>query len=352
MCDYLFHDVKKTFNVVLWKTKFLPLLLAAVISFSVMSMKYSGTHHEFGELISSRIEISKRIEFTAQGRSSLIPVSSLWFQIGNYWGNIFHIALVLAAYFFLGKRVFALPRGLYALLCSGCLLYWLADIFMMKLYFPDRYIKHAFPICMALAGGCWLAAIVRQEKKKTVLWVSVLLLVAGLYEFHERLQPRSLGTFQYKKHGLYSAVRALPGRPMIAVHPQLGSEIPLMTGKSVFISRELSHPWWTNYWEIISKRTLDFFTAYYATEKHHIMSFITKYHIDYWIISHQHFTKIYVQKENFYMQPFNFWIHYRLHPSDKSLLNSVPVHYRLSHDSHYSVISSEDLLSWLENDIE
>ncbi|MCP4404975.1 MAG: hypothetical protein GY801_47695, partial [bacterium] len=43
VCDYLFHDVKKTFNVVLWKTKFLPLLLAAVISFSVMSMKYSGT---------------------------------------------------------------------------------------------------------------------------------------------------------------------------------------------------------------------------------------------------------------------------------------------------------------------
>ncbi len=350
--DYVFHDVTNTFNPVLWKTKFLPLLLAAVISFGVMSMKYSGAHHEFGDLISSRFEMSKRIEFTPQGRSSLIPVAPLWSQIKKSWGNAFHPALLLAAYFFLGKRVFRLPRGLYALLLSGCLLYWLADIFMMQLYFPNRYLKHAFPVFMALAGGYWLAAIARQEKKQTVVWLSVLLLAAGLYEFHEKLQPRSFGTVRYKKHELYAFIRSLPGRPMIAAHPKLASEIPLTTGKSVLISRELSHPWWTAYWKIIEKRTKDFFTAYYATEKHHIRSFIATYQIDYWIVSHEHFTKPYLQHKYFYMQPFNFWINYRLRPSDESLLYNVPPHNRLYDDSQYFVIASDDLLSWLGNAVE
>ena len=39
-----------------------------------------------------------------------------------------------------------------------------------------------------------------------------------------------------------------------------------MTGKSLILNRELSHPFWTKFWEEVSQRTTDFYNAYYATE--------------------------------------------------------------------------------------
>ena len=363
LLDYLFNDIRKTFNSVFWKKKYIPLIMAVIIGFLILSCKYFDTNHEFGKLV-SRSDIGTRVEFTSKGRFPLIPVSPLWKYVKRYWVDSFHIVLLFIAYFFLGKRFFKLPRGLYALLLSGCLLYWLADIFLMKLYFPNRYVKNTFPIFMALAGGYWLYMIWKRKKEKKkienlgfikgyscIFCLSFILLATGFYEFNDVLRPRSFGTYRYSKHDLYNFISSLPDRPMIAVHPHLGSEIPLMSGKSVLISKELSHPWWTKYWEIISNRTRDFFEAHYSTDKSQIECFINKYNIDYWIISKKHFTKRYLNMKKFYMQPFNDWIRRNLEPSEKSLLNQIPKSYRLFEDNRYYVVSSKEIVHWLESRI-
>lgn len=178
--------------------------------------------------------------------------------------------------------------------------------------------------------------------------ICIILLALGFYEFQNKLKPSNLGTFRYRKHGLYNFIRSLPGRPMIAVHPHLGSEIPLMSGKSVLISKESSHPWWTEYWKIIFERTQDFFRTYYSTDKNQIINFIEKYKIDYLIIRHKDFKKSYLKRRKFYMQPFNKWIRNNLKPSTESLLNHIPKNYLMYEDRKYIVVSSKDLIKWLE----
>ena len=350
LIDVLIRDRKRLFDGHLWKMKYIPLIIAALLSVSILSGKYIASGHEFGDLV-SRNHIADRVEFTDAGRYPLIPVPSLWDQLAEHWGNWFHLALFLTAYFFLAKGVFRLPRGLYALLISSLCLYVLADIFLMRLYIPDRYLHFAVPMFMALAGGYWLALVGEREGGRKIVMsiIAVVLIGVGIWEFHGEFE-QGQKTWRYQRHDLYAYVRSLPGRPMIAVHPKRGSEIPLMTGKSVLISKELSHPWWTEYWEIMTERTRDFFRAYYATDGDDIGAFVEKYGISYWIIQQRHFTARYIsRKRRLYMEPFDRWIKKNLHPSKEAILNHVPRKYRLFDNGRYIVISSEGLMRWLDD---
>ncbi len=350
LIDVLIHDRKRLFDRHMWKIKYVPLLIAALLSVTIISGKYIASNHEFGDLV-SRSEIGERAEFTKAGRYPLIPTPPLWDQMGEQWGTWFHLALFLTAYFFLAKRIFLLPRGLYALLISSMFLYFLADIFLMKLYIPDRYLHFAVPLFMALAGGYWLALVFEREgRRKIVIYlIAIVLIGVGIWEFHAEFK-QGQKTWRYKRHDLYAYVRSLPDRPMIAIHPQQGSEIPLMSGKSVLISRELSHPWWTDYWEIIAERTRDFFRAYYTTDEDEIRAFITKYGISYWIIQPRHFTSRFLfRRKGLYIEPFNTWIKDNLRPSGRAILHNIPNNYKLFDNGRYVVISSEGLMRWLDD---
>ena len=210
----------------------------------VIGVKYL-TPNEFGDLV-TRVEIGQKIEFTSKGRGYLIPTDSLLKEIDSYYGDPFHYALAIGAFIFLGRRMLSLPRGVGALFLSAIVLYALADVFMLRLYFPDRYLQRALPLVACLASGFWLGQAQRRVSPwslKTRLlpatvsplvpWI-ILLVVLGIAEFNSRLDPDSLRVRRYRQHELYQVLRELPGRPMIAVNPNM-SEIPLMTGKSVVL---------------------------------------------------------------------------------------------------------------------
>jgi hypothetical protein len=360
--DVLANDVKNVFQLDRWKTKFVPILLASVTGLVLLLGKYAENNHEFGRLI-TKAEMGTRPEFRfkGKGRAKILPVPPLSQRFRTYWANPFHLALLLLVYLFVGKRMLKLPRGLYALLFASIFLYLLADILVMKLYFPSRYVKRSFPIFMALAGGYWLHLVYgREQKIKTLVKnpfveiratnfaiVAVALSVIGIYEFHDTYRPGEK-TRRWDKHELYDFVRSIPGRPMIAVHPKLGSEIPLMAGKSVLVTKEFSHPWWTAYWEVIVERTHDFFRAYYATEPNELRAFIAKYNIDYWIVDRRDFHITGRNRKELYMQPFGRWIAKELKPSRAALIRKLPRQYRSYNGHRFFVASSEALLEWLD----
>jgi energy-converting hydrogenase Eha subunit A len=348
LVDILAHDTRTLLDRNKWKNKYIWLSIAAALGIALISLKYIGSSHEFGKLV-TRTEISNLKEFTWKGRSALIPVPSLWHQFSKQWGDFFHLGLFLIPYIFLTKDVFKLPRGLYQILSASIIMYILADIFLFRLYFPDRYLHFSLPIFTALAGGFWWAQLFEKKpiKRTTILVLALLIIATGIYEFHETLRP-GRGTIKLNRHDLYTFIRAIPDRPMIAVHPNLGSEIPLMTGKSVLVSRELSHPWWTAYWKTIHTRTQDLFQAYYTTDPQVLKNFIQKYNIDYWIIQPKYFAKKYLRKKRrIYMEPFNRWIKKNLRPGKKALLNQIPAQYRLFDNGKFYVVSSEGIIQWL-----
>jgi len=355
--DFLINDREKISSKEYWKEKYIPITISILFFVSVVALKYLSMQHDFGQLV-SRAEIQHRGVFTTWGRSGIIPVKAIWLEFENKLGTLFTVLFFISSFYYLGKSILKLPRGLYALLFGSIFIYVIADILLMKLYIPNRYFHYSLPFFFSIAGGFWWANILRLEKGKIVgvlknkfnlklpkiYLVTVALVLVGVFSYSSSLRP-GLQTRKYDDHNLYSFVKELPGKPMIAIHPYQGSEIPITTGKSVFLSMELSHPWWTNYWIIIRQRTKDFFKAYYSYNPNEIISFINENKIDYWIISHKHFTPKYI-KGRIYIRPFNSWIKRKLLPTSSCLLNNIPPKYWNFHDEKQCSISSENLLQY------
>lgn len=203
----------------------------------LVSFKYL-TPNEFGDLV-TRVEIGERIEFTSRGRGYLIPTDPLLEDIEDYYGDPFHYVMLIGAFVFLGRRMLSLPRGVGALFLSAMILYCLADVLMLRLYFPNRYLRRALPIVACLAAGFWIgkshrrtpawslnAGFLRARVSPVVPWI-IVLIALGIPEFKHWLDPDDVRGRRYRHHTLYRALRKLPGRPMIAANPNL-SEIPLM----------------------------------------------------------------------------------------------------------------------------
>ncbi len=372
--DTVWHDLRtgRLRDRELWRAKLLPLALAAAAVLAILGAKYFEDHG-FGELV-TRADMQDRIEFTKEGRYRILPTTALWKRFERQWENPFHFSLLLAAVFFLGRSAFRMPRGVYALLVASILMYYLADYLVMRLYLPSRYIRRSLPLFACLVGGIWWARIYygalqsgmlrsgsgegsgapRRSKRRIlrrlapVIAATILLAGLGVYEFAGELEPGE-HTRVFDRHGLYQAIRELPGRPMIAAWPRLASELPLMTGRTVLFNKEQAHPWWTDYWDEVTERTHEFWRAYYTRDPAELKRVVDKYGIDYWVVEPRYYERRYVSRRRLHYEPLDSWLKRRLRgPLGTSLLAQVPPAYRLYQDERHYLVSSAALFEWLE----
>ena len=342
--------------------KLLPLVIAAAVCGAFILNKYPSGGHAYGHIV-DRVEIGDRPDFSSGGRTNVVPVKSVLHQAEKRWADPFHVTLLVLAFLVLGRGIVRLPRGLWSLLITGVVLYWIADLLLLRLYFPDRYILRSFPLFMALTGGTWVARMREQLAGVTVktldgalpVWpvLAAALAVVGVGTFHESiLPPGDSRTKVYDEVELYEALKALPGTPMVAAHPRVASELQLMSGRSMFVTRELSHPWWTGWWELVTERTEVYFKAAHDRYGAHLRFAIAEHHIDYWVVDRRQYTakgRMRRGKRRHYVAPFDDWIATDLRPSRQDLLRSVPRSKRLYDDEdRFFIVSSEALLQWLE----
>ena len=220
--DTVYHDVwtGRLRDRELWRTKLLPLALAAVAVIAILGAKYFEDHG-FGELV-RRADMQDRIEFTSDGRYRILPTTDLWTRFERHWENSFHFPLLLVAVLFLGRSAFRMPRGVYSLLVASIIMYSIADYFVMQLYLPSRYIRRSLPLFACLVGGIWWARIYanslrfgfgkapgRRQKLRRLAPLTILTVVLiglGAREFADELEP-GVHTRVFSRHG------PLPGDP-------------------------------------------------------------------------------------------------------------------------------------------
>ncbi len=337
-------DFKKNLENHNLKRKYLFVILSFGITLTVLGLRYILPSSDFGHLVSGP-EIHNQIEFTEMGRYKLIPVPLIHTELYKYFVNPFFVIFAIFSLILLRLAFFRLPRGLYALLAGSVVVYLLASLFLLKLYIPARYIRYVMPIFILLTCAYWFDSIrICLNNNKRLFCFAFFMVIIGLYTFSNRLD-QGLGTNQFeKKQKLYEFVRNLPGRPLIAAPPYLGSDLPLFCGKSVLVSYELAHPWWTEYWRIISERTKDFYLAYYTQDPETVEAVIKKYGINYWIVDRNHFEEEYIEKGRYYFEPFNSWISEELEPSLTSFVRDIPVDHYLFDDGRYFIVSFDYLL--------
>lgn len=371
--DTVFHDLWPTrrgdkpfwfwLDKELWRTKLLPLALAALALVMILGGKYFEDHG-FGELV-TRADMQDRVEFTKKGRYTILPTTPLWTRFDRQWENFFHIPLLAVAVFFLGRSAFRLPRGIYTLLIASIIMYYIADYLVMQLYLPSRYVRRSLPLFSCLVGGIWWARIYYgslfpgglspgspgaklgvMRRLAPLIVVTALFVGIGVHEFADDFEPGD-HTHVYNRHGLYEAIRQLPGRPMIAAWPMRASDIPLMTGRTVLVNREQAHPWWSGWWDEVTERTQEFWRAYFTGDPAELKRVVDKYGIDYWVVEPRYYRRGSLNRGRVHDEPLNSWLRNmpRLH---QPLLAQVPPEYRLYQDRRHYIVSSADLFRWLE----
>ncbi len=269
----------------------------------VLAMNLQFSADGYGPLVSAQ-EMVNHPEFYAHGRYRLLPEPSLLWELISPWEFIPPLrewgpvagALVCAGLLALvvaGLRRLDWPtwrrslKPAWYLGLASLALYFLARLFLLKLFVPDRYLMYTLNLfyCLVLALGVQTALRVERWPRS----LAILALVAAA----------SLGAWRLEGVGLkdYSAYRALYAAlaetnqdVLIAGHPNLMDTIPTFARRRAFATYKLAHPWSRVYWATLKPRLADLFKAYYAADPQEVVAFCRKYGIDFLIVDDRHFT--------------------------------------------------------------
>jgi len=252
-------------------------------------------------------------------------------------------SVVLLFFFFIVRRRMSRLAGLLYLVGASLFLYKIADLVVMTIHFPDRYAQFPMRIVGPIIAAIFVGQIILMVKPinlKRILGLGIIIFI--LFCFHYDTYS-GLDDFSQYKH-LYSFVKGLEPTALIAAHPNLADGIPTFSQRKVFVKYELSYPFYDHYWETISKRTQDFFDAYYAEDRKEIYQFLEEYKIDYLIVSLNHFSREYLNKKAFYFEPFNARIVENLQNRKQFALTTISNRNKIFNEDGIFIIKREYLL--------
>ncbi len=295
--------------------------LAAIGCF-LMSLKYVFFNTTvFGELV-TRADMAGNLEYSAVGRYEIFPIPSVFYEFVRPWifnlpfrewgplaGWFFAIfGLIVIAYACTRKRWVTDVSGFRVfgyLFAASFLLYFVACAVIFRLFVPSRYLELSLTVFYCIGTAVCLreafANLIPQKIMFPVL-TSLLLVLAAVRLYH-------VGIYDYSEYArLYEFLRTTPKTSLMAGHPELMDNVPTFARRKAFVTYELSHTWYTTYWDRIKKRTYDFFNAYYSDDPEAIRRFCRDNAIDYLLVRDADFVKEYRESGEVYFQPFGHYI--------------------------------------------
>lgn len=262
----------------------------------------------YGPLVRAQ-EMVNHPEFYSHGRYPILPEASLlWEFISPWefippfqeWGPVAGgltcaglLALLAAGFRRLDWptwRQGLKPAGYLGL--SSLALYFLARLFLLQLFVPDRYLMYTLNLftCLFLALGLKMALRVERWPRHLAILVLVAAASLGAWRLH------GVGLKDYSAYrAVYTALAATPKDALIAGHPNLMDTIPTFAQRRAFATYELAHPWSRGYWATLKPRLVDLFQAYYAADPQEVVAFCRKYGIAWLIVDDRHFTPAFLQ---------------------------------------------------------
>ena len=321
-----------------------------IISFIMLYFLYGKRDNFMGSLVSFN-DIVNMAEFHSDGRVPFfvglhkiftdravmeriigmpINIFPAWFLIYNLFFGLFLIS----------EKKVKINQIFNIFLISSLIMYILSWLLLFRFFYPGRYLKFYLPIYLIFLSALIINKYVIEEFNCKTFFrlsiISLLIIILFLPFLHN-----NLSTFRNK--GLYKFLSTLPKECLLAGHPAIVNEIPLYSKRKVFVQEELSLPFYKNYYQMIRRRTYDFFRLYYSCSIDEVKNICKKYKIDYLILAKEHFKKIYLDKRHFYFEPFNTKIiHIVLENINNGfiLINLIP-RCKVYEDGEFIVINSK-----------
>lgn len=137
-------------------------------------------------------------------------------------------------------------------------------------------------------------------------------------------------TVAQEERPLLEYVSTLPKDVLVAGDPEVMSNIPLFSQRSVLFSSEIP--------DVGAESVKDFFDAYYAESRQEVYAFCEEYGVDYLVVNEAHFSKEYLERGRFFYAPYNEYIVDVVAKREDFSLASIP-------DTE-QVFSTENLFLW------
>jgi hypothetical protein len=272
---------------------------AAVVA--LMNLTY--TADGYGPLV-SYADMLNHPEFYAQGRYAILPIPYFFWELVAPWeyiapfrdlGLVAAIAvcvlLPLATLWGLARvdwrslKPQAQPACYLGL--AGVILYFLARLFLLKLFVPDRYLMYTLNLAYCLLLALGLSTALQVNRWPRTLAILAIVAVAGLGVW--RLENAGLKDYAAYQP-VYAALANTPKDAVIAGHPNLMDNIPTFARRQALVTYKLAHPWAKGYWQKIKPRLEDLFAAYYAADPREVIAFCRKYRVSFLVVDDRHFT--------------------------------------------------------------
>lgn len=325
----------------------LSLALAGLSAGSVVALRSLVLPAEIGP-VASRADIEGQPEFGRDGVYPVFPTPSPWViaaqelrrsaaalppswtetaprgeSVGGKAGLLDWMVFAVVAALLALARPLRLPTPLLALFAAGFLAFFLADLTLMQLYLPVRYLQYALRL-----GLPWLMGLMALRLVELVPRSRLRAVAAGLALALPLVNLGALdgvGLEDYgKRKKLYTFLARTPPNALVAAHPMLADGIPLFSLRRVYVDFEHAQPFYPRYWRAMKARTRAFFAAYYAPDQESICRFLEHEGISHLVVERRHFKMGYLIRERLYFEPFHTEIRARVLGRDDFFLRRLP----------------------------
>ena len=295
-------------------------------------------------------------EFQEGGRSAFFQENPLKFLfLGRSGIGLLHLVgfgIILAGMVgSCGLRVLRVPAMAVHLCWTSMALFVLAHMLLFRLHLPSRYTLYTLPLAfmlvigastgpfLAATQGAWapLAGFLGRNRRGWGLLAGVLVAYAWA-QGHLIVQvDTQMAVVDRTEREMLEFLKGLPKSALVAAHPVVANNVPLVARRKVLANEELSLPYQMGYYTQVRQRLLDLFEAYYARNWGEIEEFARKHDIAALVADKTHFSQTFLQGR-IYFEPFGSLVRKRLeHKGGFALM--APPRERVCFENHrYLVI--------------
>lgn len=266
------------------------LLLTLILLFIAIFYHYN---------ISSIVSMDQALEmpeFSSKGRvkvfneNFLNTIGSQSIGISINPALIYLTCLNILLFLIIRKR-FRINEKIILFVFSGIILYVLAFVFFLKLYFPSRYIIYTLPLSLILIFCLNIDTVIKRRKS----FIYIILLIATLIFFFKFFPQHYLE--KCPNDELYRFIDSTHKDSFIVGYPRTIDCIHRfsdITTKNFLFSYEFSPIFYPEYYSQFKKSQNDFFKIYYSDKQEEIEGYCSKYNISIIIVEEELFSEEYL----------------------------------------------------------
>jgi hypothetical protein len=312
---------KQKEDYIFWLTGLL-VALASLLPFTltmsevgpVITAAQMKTMPEYGSLGRLRFFGFNPFQFIFMGNSGLgLPIfpSIIWIGFG--------LPPLLKFQFPLARFITAELRIVTQIVLASLSLFSLAYLFLLQLFFPNRYTYHSARFVLAIASGIVLTVLLEagwrwlQRKRQanfqfnarewllirlTAFLAAVVIIVPAIPPLFFVEQGWVIG----EAPEIYRYLANQPKETLIASLADDGTNLPAFAQRSTLVSREFALPYHPNYYNQIKQRIVDLIHIQYGSDLSESRQLMSNYGIDFLLVERNAFNPKYLSTKDWLIQ--------------------------------------------------